>query len=44
MKSIERNPHLPQTEAGAGSGDPDLARLARLIRARAPHDGSFECP
>ena len=27
---------------GAGSSEPDTARLARLLAAHAPHDGSFE--
>ena len=42
MKSIKRNSHPLRTDAVAGSSDPDLARLAGLIRAHTPHDGRFE--
>jgi AraC-like DNA-binding protein len=33
---------LPKPGAVAGSSEPDVTRLAGLIKAYAPHDGSFE--
>lgn len=42
MKSTTRNPHPLRTEAFVRSSEPDLARLASLIRAHTPYDGSFE--
>lgn len=42
MNSIDDNSHTSQADAVAGAGEPDVARLARLIAAYAPHDGCFE--
>jgi AraC-like DNA-binding protein len=42
MKSITRNPHPLRANTFARSSEPDLARLASLIRAHTPYDGSFE--
>jgi len=42
MKSITRNPHPLRSDTFARSSEPDLARLAALIRAHTPYDGSFE--
>ncbi len=42
MKSIEKTPRPLQTVSATRTSDPDLARLADLIRAHTPHDGSFE--
>jgi len=42
LKSMKRNSHPLQTGVVMGSGDSDLARLAGLIRAHTPYDGSFE--
>jgi AraC-like DNA-binding protein len=42
LKSIKINPRPLQTDTVAGSSDPDLARLARLLHAHTPHDGSFD--
>ena len=40
---IDGKPTSPrQTGKGAGPSEPDAAKLARLIAAYAPHDGSFE--
>jgi hypothetical protein len=39
MKSSKRNAHPPETDTVVGSNDPDLAGL---IRAHAPHDGTFD--
>jgi len=36
------SPARLHANAGAASNEPDLERLARLIRAYAPHDGTFE--
>jgi len=33
-----------RADDGAGPGEPDLTRFARLIYAYAPHDGTFELP
>ena len=41
MKSVDRNLH-PLRAATARSSEPDIARLASLIRAHTPYDGSFE--
>ncbi len=35
-------PATRSTEAAAGSGSPELKQLADLLKAYAPHDGSFE--
>ncbi len=42
MKSIKRNSHALEADTFVGSSDADLVRLAGLIRAHTPHDGSFE--
>jgi AraC-like DNA-binding protein len=42
MKSIATNSLTQETDTGMGSREPDLSRLASLIRAYAPHDGRFE--
>jgi AraC-like DNA-binding protein len=42
LKSMERNSHPPQAGTAAGPSDPDLAKLANLIYAHTPYDGSFE--
>ena len=42
MKSIKRNSHPLEADTFVGSSDADLVRLAGLIRAHTPHDGSFE--
>ena len=46
MKSIDNdsdnNSHPPQADTVAGASEPDVARLAGLISAYAPHDGCFE--
>ena len=41
MKSIKRNLHLLQSENVVGPTNPDLVKLAGLIRAHTPHDGAF---
>ena len=41
MKSANRNPYPLPAETN-GSSEPDLARLAGLIRAHTPYDGRFE--
>src|SRR5208337_1009249 len=41
MKSGNNSPRL-HTENGVMPSEPDLEKLARLIAAYAPHDGSFE--
>jgi len=41
MKSVNRKVHTLRA-ATARSSEPDLARLASLIRAHTPYDGSFE--
>jgi AraC-like DNA-binding protein len=42
MKSIANNPLTQQTDTVARSSEPDVAKLASLIRAYTPHDGRFE--
>ena len=42
MKSIATNSQTKQTGTVVGSSEPDVVRLATLIRAYAPHDGRFE--
>jgi AraC-like DNA-binding protein len=42
LKSIDNNSHPPQADIAVGAGEPDVVRLAGLISAYAPHDGSFE--
>ena len=41
MRSNKRNLHLLQSESAVGSANPDLFKLAGLIRAHTPHDGTF---
>ena len=42
MKSILNNSLTQQPDTVVGSSEPDVVRLASLIRAYAPHDGRFE--
>jgi AraC-like DNA-binding protein len=42
MKPIAVTPPTQQPDTVVGSSDPDVVRLASLIRAYAPHDGRFE--
>ncbi|HSB80918.1 MAG TPA: AraC family transcriptional regulator [Candidatus Methylomirabilis sp.] len=42
MKSIATNSPTQQADTVVGSSEPDVVRLASLIRAYAPHDGRFE--
>jgi AraC-like DNA-binding protein len=42
LKSINNNSHPLQEDTVAGASEPDVVRLAGLISAYAPHDGSFE--
>jgi AraC-like DNA-binding protein len=42
VKLIDNNLHTPQADTVVGASEPDVVRLARLISAYAPHDGSFE--
>ncbi len=42
MKSIAGNSLKQPTDTVGGSSEPDVVRLASLIRAYAPHDGLFE--
>ena len=42
MKSTATNSLARETDTGVGSSEPDVVRLAGLIRAYAPHDGRFE--
>jgi len=42
MKSIPNNSLTQQPDTVVGSSEPDVVRLASLIRAYAPHDGRFE--
>ncbi len=42
LKSIATNSLTQQTATIVGSSEPDVVRLAGLIRAYAPHDGLFE--
>jgi AraC-like DNA-binding protein len=44
MRFIKRNSHLSQVNTVSGPSDPDLVRLADLIRTYTPHDGRFELP
>jgi AraC-like DNA-binding protein len=40
----DNNQHPPQADAVVAPSEPDLRRLAGLVSARAPSDGSFELP
>jgi AraC-like DNA-binding protein len=42
LKPLENDTHLPQPETVVGTSEPDLVKLAGLIRAHSPHDGCFE--
>jgi AraC-like DNA-binding protein len=42
VKSITRNSPPPHADNVGGPNDPDVVRLAGLIRAHTPHDGRFE--
>jgi AraC-like DNA-binding protein len=42
MKANDNNSHPPQPDTVVGANEPDVARLAGLISAYAPHDGIFE--
>lgn len=42
MKPMERNVHTQQEDISKSSTEPDLVRLASLIRKYAPHDGRFD--
>jgi hypothetical protein len=42
VKFIDTNSHPPQADTVVGANEPDVARLAGLISAYAPHDGCFE--
>jgi hypothetical protein len=42
MKSIATNSLTQETDTVDGSSEPDVVRLASLLRAYAPHDGRFE--
>jgi hypothetical protein len=42
VKSNGKAGSLRQAGNGADSDNPDIAKLARLIAAYAPHDGSFD--
>ncbi len=42
MKSRVNNSLMQHTETVVGSSEPNMMRLASLIRAYAPHDGRFE--
>jgi len=42
MESIATNALTQQVDTVVGSSEPDVVRLASLIRAYAPHDGRFE--
>jgi AraC-like DNA-binding protein len=44
MNSILSTSHPPQPGTVVGSSEPNVVRLASLISAYAPHDGSFELP
>lgn len=41
MKSIATNAPTQQTETVVGSSEPEVVRLASLLRAYTPHDGRF---
>lgn len=42
MKSIKSNLHPLRADTGMNSNEPDMVKLADLIRTYTPHDGSFE--
>lgn len=42
MKSIATNSLTQQTDTVVGPNEPDVVKLANLIRAHTPHDGLFE--
>jgi AraC-like DNA-binding protein len=42
LKPADNYSHPTQADTAAGAGKPDVARLAALIAAYAPHDGRFE--
>jgi len=42
MGYLKRNAQPLQIDTVAGASDPDVVRLASLIRAHTPHDGTFE--
>ena len=42
MKSIEKNVRALRPDTIAGSSDPGVVRLAELVRAHTPYDGTFQ--
>jgi len=42
LKVTDQNASPPRARNVTSPNEPDVARLASLIRAYAPHDGSFE--
>lgn len=42
LKTDGKHASSPQPHNGAGASEPELEKLARLLAAYAPHDGSFE--
>ncbi len=42
MKAIDENSHVSEADTAVRATEPNVVRLARLISAYAPHDGSFE--
>jgi len=42
MKSIATNSPTQQSDTVVGSSETDVVRLASLLRAHTPHDGSFD--
>ena len=44
MRTNGKTASQRRADDGAGPGEPDLTRFARLIYAYAPHDGTFELP
>ena len=44
MTSIDTTVHPSQADTVAGSSEPDVRRLAQLLRAHTPYDGRFELP
>lgn len=42
MKSMDNNSPVPRADTLLESSEPDLVKLACLIRAHTPHDGCFE--
>jgi len=42
LKSTDNNSPPPQADTVVGSSEPDVVRLAHLIRAHTPYDGRFE--